>query len=89
MKLCDFILKMRVNKRKMSRELRINESTLYKYINREREPKLDIAIRIVELTKGRVGFKDLLMKSYKPVLDLYELTEAGKKEVKDDMDDFL
>lgn len=89
MKLFDYIIKKGVGKRHLSNQLKINESTLYKYINREREPKLQIAIRIVELTKGQVGFKDLLLKRYEGPKGAYETTLAGRRDLQDEEDDFL
>ena len=47
-------------KKAFAEKLRIAESTLFKYINGEREPKLCIAIRIHTLTDGKVGFIDMI-----------------------------
>lgn len=38
----------------------IAESTLYKYINKERVPRLDIAIKINAATGGLVDYSDML-----------------------------
>jgi len=53
-----------ISKRKLAEELNINESTLYKYLNRTRMPRLDIAIKIVELSDGVVTFEDMVLEEF-------------------------
>ena len=60
MTLYQFLSKNQIEKAQFARDLGIAESTLFKYINQEREPKLAIAIRIITLTKGKVTYEGLL-----------------------------
>jgi len=46
------------SKAEMARQVGISESSLYKYVNKQRTPELHIAIRIVKFTKGAVDFED-------------------------------
>lgn len=60
MTLYQYLSKNQVEKAQFARDLGIAESSLFKYINQEREPKLSIAIKIVALSKGEVTYKGLL-----------------------------
>lgn len=63
MTLFDFISKFGTGKGynlELAHKLGIAESTLYKYINKERVPRLDIAMRISSITGGLVAFEDML-----------------------------
>lgn len=60
MTLYQFLSINQIEKAQFARDLGIAESTLFKYINQEREPRLVIAIRIVEYTKGKVTYRGLL-----------------------------
>lgn len=60
MTLYEYLSKYPQQKIEFARKLRIAESTLYKYINQEREPRLPIAIRIHKLTGGLVGYAEML-----------------------------
>ena len=60
MTLYQYLSQNQVEKAQFARDLGIAESSLFKYINQEREPKLSIAIKIVELTEGKVTYRGLL-----------------------------
>lgn len=60
MTLFEYFSKYSIIKAEFARKLGIAESTLFKYINQERDPRLHIAIRIFTLTEGKVAYVDLL-----------------------------
>lgn len=59
MTLFEYFNKFSHKKIDFAQRLGVAESSLYKYINQEREPKLHIAIKIHTLTDGYVSYKDL------------------------------
>ena len=61
MTLFDYLTNFPQKKIQFAEDLCIAESTLYKYIKKEREPKLSIAMRIHGLTNGQVGYNDMLI----------------------------
>ena len=69
MSLFDYFSKFPQKKIDFAQKLYIAESTLYKYINQEREPKLSIAIRIHALTDGRVSYPDLSFEEQLPEIE--------------------
>lgn len=69
MMLFDYFNKYPQKKIDFAQELCIAESTLYKYINQEREPKLSIAIRIHRLTDGKVSYPDLSLDPQEPEIE--------------------
>jgi len=63
MKLAEYIASNKnVTKRSLAKQIVVDESTLYKYIARERLPRLDIAIKIYEATGGAVTYREMLIK---------------------------
>lgn len=56
----EWVSTKQISRTKMASLLGISLSTLYKYINFEREPSLRIAIKIYKYTRGKVGFEDML-----------------------------
>jgi transcriptional regulator with XRE-family HTH domain len=67
MKLKDYLARRRVHKKTFCDDLGISESTLYKYINQEREPSLQVAIWIESYSEGKVPIKDLIRGGFKPL----------------------
>lgn len=60
MTLAEFLSQCDVTKRELAVHLGIAESTLYKYISRDRTPQLVHAIKIHEATGGKVSYRDML-----------------------------
>lgn len=60
MTLYQYLAENQIEKAQFARDLGIAESSLFKYINQEREPRLVIAIKIVEMTEGKVTYRGLL-----------------------------
>lgn len=42
-----------------AKSIGVNKGTIYNYINGDRIPTLDIAMKIVEATNGQVAYEDL------------------------------
>ena len=61
MTLYQYLSKNQIEKAQFARDLGIAESTLYKYINQERNPQLPIAIKIYRITGGHVSYEDMLV----------------------------
>ena len=79
MKLFDYMCKFNISKKTFASQLGINESTLYKYLNGENEPKLSIAMKIVELTISKVDYKDLTKETYVSPKTIYEVNPQFEK----------
>jgi len=62
MKLSEWIRMNKVNKGEFAKALGIARNTLYLYERGLRQPPLDVAIRIKELTNGEVTPEDLVIK---------------------------
>lgn len=60
MSLLQWIIEYNISKRQLADDLEVNESTLYKYINRDRMPRLDIALKIERASNGKVCLLELL-----------------------------
>lgn len=60
MTLIEWMVKHQISKREFAAQIQIDESTLFKYINRQRVPRLDIAIRIFEASEGKVSYREML-----------------------------
>lgn len=82
MELHDFLTKTRIPKFKFAKMIRVSKSALYKYINKEREPSLPVAMSIVEASGGMVEYGDLLMKRRKRCKSLHEVGEYADRQVK-------
>jgi len=67
MKLSKWVATHDIDKQAMATVLGVGLSTFYKWTKKERVPHLEAAIRIVELTKGEVGFRDLLIVALPPL----------------------
>ena len=62
MKLSEWIRMNKVNKGEFAKALGIARNTLHLYERGLRQPPLDVAIRIKELTNGEVTPEDLVIK---------------------------
>lgn len=51
---------MDIEQKEFSKMLGVSENTIYSYISGRRCPRLDIAIKIQEYTKGKVTINDLI-----------------------------
>lgn len=60
MTLYEYLSRYQTHKKDFCRKVGISIPALYKYINLERTPALDIAIKINKITSGIVGFEDML-----------------------------
>lgn len=96
MEISDFLQKTRITRSKFAKMIRVSTSALYKYLNKEREPSLAIAMSIVEASGGLIDYSDLLIKRRKKVKSLYEIGEYADRQVKygkfenvDEWDDML
>ena len=96
MEIHDFLQKTRITRSKFAKMIRVSTSALYKYLNKEREPSLAIAMSIVEASGGLIDYSDLLIKRRKKVKSLYEIGEYADRQVKygkfenvDEWDDML
>lgn len=59
MKLRDWQIKNKIRNKELADMLKVDPSYITLLRKRGRNPSLDIATKIVELTKGQVTFKDL------------------------------
>jgi len=87
MKLIEFITKHKVKKAQFAKSIGCDTSTLYNYMNGDRQPPLHIAINIVHLTDGKVPIKELLIP--RNISKLLELQEIEEIEEKFDLDELL
>lgn len=55
------------SKAKLCRSVGIDSSSLFKYINKSRMPRLDIALKIVKASRGRIVIETLVPKAYLPL----------------------
>lgn len=78
MKLREYLAKFRVNKKNLCVDLGVSESTLYKYINMEREPDIQRALWIEAFTEGKVPLKDMIRGGFKP-LRLKSITDPDNR----------
>jgi transcriptional regulator with XRE-family HTH domain len=60
MMLKDYLRVYNISQKDFSKLVDISKSALSNYIRGIREPKLEIALRIVKVTKGKVSLKELL-----------------------------
>jgi len=87
MTIFDFVCKFNISKRVLARQLEINESTLYNYLNGTRTPGLEVAAKIVDVTDGHVSYHDLIVGGFKPAKTKYEVSpnfEAAEGQAIDD-----
>lgn len=59
MRLKDYLIQYNLSQEDFAKLAEISKSAVSNYIN-GRKPKLEIALRIVKVTKKKVGLKDLL-----------------------------
>jgi len=76
-----YLLKNKIRKAWMARMLDCTVGSLHHYLNGERLPRLDLAVKIQILTKGEVTCKDLLSH--------YESVKYGKVEQIENDEDLL
>jgi len=71
----------------MARDIGCDTSTLYNYMNGERQPPLHTAINIVHYTDGKVPIKELLIP--RNISKLLEVQDLEEIEENYDLDDLL
>ena len=81
MNLKDYFKTHGVTKRYFAKKLKVDESTLYKYLNKTRMPRLDIAIMICEATGGAVTYREMLIE---PLKDFSQVPEIDPDECDED-----
>jgi len=59
LKLEDYLKKKMIAVPDFAKTIGVNKGTIYNYINGDRIPTLDIAMKIVKETKGVVSYEDL------------------------------
>ena len=60
MTLYEYLARNQVTKTQFAKDIDISQSALYKYINFERDPILEIAIKIHKASKGKIGYEDMV-----------------------------
>jgi DNA-binding transcriptional regulator YdaS (Cro superfamily) len=59
MKLSTWMKKNDLSYREMAKKIKINHTTLYRYVKKERAVPLKIAMKIESYTNGEVSLRDL------------------------------
>tara|TARA_R110000782_G_scaffold41860_1_gene95632 strand:- start:2678 stop:2908 length:231 start_codon:yes stop_codon:yes gene_type:complete len=60
MTLYEYLARTQTTKTQFAKDIDISQSALYKYINFERDPILEIAIKIHKASKGKIGYEDMV-----------------------------
>lgn len=60
MTLYEYLARYQITKTEFARRVNISQSALYKYINFERDPILEIAVRIHQASKGKIGYENMV-----------------------------
>ena len=60
MTIYEYLARAQMTKTDFARLVNISQSALYKYINFERDPILEIAIKIHKASKGKIGYEDMV-----------------------------
>lgn len=87
MKLVQYVTQFKVVKSQMAKDIGCDTSTLYNYMNNERQPPLHIAINIEYYTKGKVPIRELLIP--RNISNLLEIQEEDEIEEIIELEDLL